>query len=54
MKASQKDMQNISFWNEIIEICNDVRANATSLHELSEAEQYFVRATYIIQKLGGK
>lgn len=53
-KASFKDMTNISFWNEIVEICNDVLENSTNLHERSEAQQYIVRATHIIGKLGGE
>lgn len=53
-KATENDMRNINFWKEIIDICNDVRANSISIKDLSKAEQYFVRASYIIGKLGGE
>lgn len=47
-------MLNVTFWYEIVDICNDVRRNATSVQELSQAEQYFARATFVIQQLGGE
>lgn len=53
-KATENDMLNIAFWYEIVNICNDVRKNATSLQDLSQAEQYFTRATFVIQQLGGE
>lgn len=53
-KATENDMRNIIFWKEIIDICNDVRANSISIKDLNQAEQYFVRASYIIGKLGGE
>lgn len=53
-KATENDMLNVTFWYEIVDICNDVHRNATSVQELSQAEQYFARATFVIQQLGGE
>ena len=51
MKASPNEMQSISFWAEIVNICEDVLINSTNAEEKKDAESYLTDASYICNKI---